>query len=58
MTSPEPRVVPRHQSLEKLFLDVLPPRRVPLGKRVFWRILLALLSFAPTRALILRLRGA
>lgn len=50
--------IPRHQSLEKLFLDVIPPRRVPLRKRVFWRVLLALLSFAPTRALVLRVRGA
>ncbi len=58
MTPPEPRAVPSHRSLETLFLDVLPPRRVPLGKRVFWRVLLALLSFAPTRALVLRLRGA
>jgi len=49
--------IPAHRSLEPLFRDVLPPRRVPLGKRVFWRALLALLSFAPTRALILRLRG-
>lgn len=49
--------VPRHQSLEALFREVLPPRRVPLGKRVFWRVLLALLAFAPTRALVLRLRG-
>lgn len=58
MTPSATRAVPRHQSLEKLFLDVIPPRRVPLGKRVFWRVLLALLSFAPTRALVLRLRGA
>ena len=50
--------VPRHSSLEALFRDVLPPRPVPLGKRVFWRLLLALLAFAPTRALLLRLRGA
>ena len=51
-------MIPRHSSLETLFRDVLPPRRVPLAKRVFWHVLLALLSFAPTRALILRLRRA
>jgi hypothetical protein len=31
---------------------------VPLHKRVFWRLLLGLLAFPPTRALVLRLRGA
>ena len=48
---------PRHSSLEALFREVLPPRPVPLRKRVFWRVLLGLMSFAPTRALLLRLRG-
>jgi hypothetical protein len=50
-------VRPRHQSLEDAFRSVLPPRPVPLRKRVFWRVLLALLAFPPTRALLLRLRG-
>jgi hypothetical protein len=57
MSQPAPRPVPRHSSLEDAFRDVLPPRRVPLGKRVFWRVLLALLAFPPTRALVLRLRS-
>ncbi|MET0292508.1 MAG: hypothetical protein ABW136_09110 [Steroidobacteraceae bacterium] len=48
---------PRHQSLEDLFRNVLPPRPVPLRKRVFWRVVLALLAFPPSRALLLRLRG-
>ena len=51
-------MTPRHSSLEAVFREVLPARRVPVGKRVFWHVLLALLSFAPTRALILRLRRA
>jgi hypothetical protein len=55
---PEPRTAPRHQSLETLFREVLPPRPVPWRKRVFWRVLLILLNFAPTRALLLRLRGS
>jgi hypothetical protein len=57
MSLPEPRTAPRHQSLEALFLRVLPPRPVPWRKRAFWRVLLTLLKFAPTRALLLRLRG-
>lgn len=47
---------PRHTSLEAEFRDVIPPRAVPLKKRVFWRVLLAALKFPPTRALLLRLR--
>ena len=50
------RAVPRHTSLEAEFRTVIPPRAVPLRKRVFWRVLLAALHFAPTRALLLRLR--
>ena len=57
MSQLEPRPRPRHQSLEEAFRSVLPPRAVPLGKRVLWRMLLGLLAFPPTRALILRLRG-
>jgi hypothetical protein len=57
MSPPEPFPRPRHQSLEEQFRSVLPPRPVPLSKRLFWRALLALLAFAPTRALLLRLRG-
>jgi hypothetical protein len=57
MSQPEPRLAPRHKSLEATFRSVLPPRAVPFGKRVFWRVLLGLLAFPPTRALILRLRG-
>jgi hypothetical protein len=57
MNRPEPHAAPRHQSLEALFREVLPPRPVPWRKRVFWRVLLALLTFAPTRALLVRLRG-
>jgi hypothetical protein len=50
-------MTPRHQSLEEAFRSVLPPRPVPLRKRVFWRVLLALLAFPPTRALVLHLRA-
>jgi len=50
------RPVPRHTSLEAEFRHVIPPRAVPFGKRVFWRVLLALLTFPPTRVLLLRLR--
>ena len=48
--------VPGHVSLEALFARVIPPRPVPLRKRIFWRVLLGLLAFPPTRALVLRLR--
>ena len=48
--------VPQHESMEALFARVIPPRRVPVGKRVFWRLLLALLRWSPTRTLLLRLR--
>jgi hypothetical protein len=56
MSSPEPTTRPRHRSLEEQFRSVLPPRAVPMRKRLFWRVLLALLAFPPTRALVLRLR--
>jgi hypothetical protein len=56
MSHRAPSPVPRHTSLEAAFRTVIPPRAVPLGKRVFWRLLLGLLAFAPTRALLLRLR--
>lgn len=58
MSQPEPSATPRHRSLEALFREVLPPRPVPWRKRLFWRVLLALLSFAPTRALLLKLRSS
>ncbi len=48
---------PRHQSLEDVFRSVLPPRAVPLRKRVMWHVLLTLLAFPPSRALLLRLRA-
>lgn len=56
MSHRAPSPVPRHTSLEAAFRTVIPPRAVPLGKRVFWQVLLGLLAFAPTRALLLRLR--
>jgi hypothetical protein len=55
MSAPGPSR-PTHHSLEDLFRSVLPPRPVPLRKRIFWRVLLGLLAFPPTRALVLRLR--
>jgi hypothetical protein len=51
-----PGMSPRHESLEDLFRSVLPPRPVPLRKRLMWRALLALVAFPPSRALLLRLR--
>lgn len=56
MTSPAPSPAPRHTPLEDVFRTVIPPRAVPLRKRVFWHVLLGLLALPPTRALLLRLR--
>jgi hypothetical protein len=52
----DPRA-PEHRSLEAVFARVLPPRPVPLRKRLFWHLLLGLMGWAPTRTLLLRLRG-
>jgi hypothetical protein len=37
---------------------VVPPRRAPLGKRLFWRLVLLLARFAPTRRMLIKMRGS
>jgi hypothetical protein len=48
--------VPRHASLEAVFFAAVPPRPAPLWKRAAFGLLLRLLAFAPTRALLLKRR--
>jgi hypothetical protein len=38
----EPRSVHLHRDIGKAFYRAIPPRRVPLRKRLFWRLALAL----------------
>ena len=45
--------LPVHESLETAFIAVVPPRPVPLVRRLSWRALLLLLGFAPTRVVLL-----
>lgn len=49
---------PRHQSLESVFFAAVPPRAAPLWKRAAFGLLLRLLAFAPTRALLLKRRSS
>ena len=44
-----------HEDVGAAIQAAIPPRRVPLGKRVFWRIVLGLLHLSSGRALIARL---
>jgi len=45
-----------HRDLSGRMRAVIPPRPVPLRKRAFWRIVLALAGSATGRAVLLRLR--
>jgi hypothetical protein len=43
-----------HEDVGAAVQAVIPPRRVPLGKRVFWRVVLWLMTTATGRSLIAR----
>lgn len=43
-----------HEDVGAAIQRAIPPRRVPLGKRIFWRIVLWLLHTSAGRALIVR----
>jgi hypothetical protein len=45
-----------HRTVGRAFYAAVPPRPVPLRKRIFWRVALALASSAPGRAVLFRLR--
>jgi hypothetical protein len=44
--------LPRHTSLERDFFAAVPPRPVPLLRRVSWRLLLWLVALPPVVALL------
>lgn len=43
-----------HEDVGAAVQAVIPPRRVPLGKRVFWRVVLWLMKTSVGRSLIAR----
>jgi hypothetical protein len=43
---------PRHTSLEREFLAVVPPREAPLLRRLSWRVLLWLAALPPVVTLL------
>ena len=51
MSAPR-EALPRHTSLEREFLAAVPPRPVPLLRRVKWRLLLWLVALPPVVALL------
>lgn len=51
------RSMHRHADVGAAFGARLPPRTAPLGKRIFWRLVLALAGSGAGRRLLLRLRG-
>jgi hypothetical protein len=53
-----PRGDARHRDVRAQVFAVLPPRRAPLGKRAFWRVVLALARFPFGVRLLRRLRGS
>lgn len=46
-----------HRDIGGAFYRAIPPRRVPLGKRFFWRVLLALAGTRAGKRLLLSVRG-
>jgi len=50
------RGVELHREVAPAFYRALPPRPVPLGKRLFWRVVLALAASRAGLALLRRLR--
>jgi hypothetical protein len=47
-----------HREVARPFYRAIPPRRVPLGKKVFWRLVLRLAGSRAGVALLRSLRGA
>ena len=47
-----------HRDVTAAFYRAIPPRPVPLSKRLFWRLVLALAGSNPGVALLRRLRGS
>ena len=45
-----------HRDIGKVFYRAVPPRPAPLGKRLFWRAMLALAGTGPGKRLLLSLR--
>jgi hypothetical protein len=48
----------RHRDVRDVVFAVVPPRRAPLGKRLFWRLVLALARVPAGLRLLRRLRGS
>ena len=48
----------RHRDVSAEVFAAVPQRRAPLGKRAFWRIVLALARFPFGMKLLRRLRGS
>ena len=52
----EATAVHLHRDVAAEFYRAIPPRRVPFGKRLFWRVVLALAASRPGLALLRTLR--
>lgn len=52
------RAVHVHREIAPAFYAAIPPRPVPLGKRIFWRLVLALAGSPWGMAMLKALRGA
>jgi hypothetical protein len=52
------RAVHVHREIAVPFYAAIPPRPVPLGKRIFWRLVLALAGSNTGMAMLKALRGA
>lgn len=50
------RSVHLHRDIAAAFYQAIPPRPVPLGKRIFWRVVLTLVSHPFGKKLLLALR--
>jgi hypothetical protein len=48
----------RHRDVSAVVFAAVPQRRAPLGKRVFWRIILFVAQFPAGLRLLKRLRGS
>jgi hypothetical protein len=48
----------RHRDARAAVFAVVPQRRAPLGKRLFWRVVLLLARFPAALGLLRRLRGS
>ena len=48
----------RHRDVSAEVFAAVPQRRAPLGKRVFWRIILFVAQFPAGMRLLKRLRGS